>query len=274
MIFLGSRSLSDQAARSACTLAVFLPLLLLLGAGCASTEGRRSRERDLPFPGERQPSAAETEAPDEPKPTVVGYNDYRDPLKPVNRAIFAFNDVAYRYVLIPVANGYVAVTPDPVEASVGNVFYNIKMPIYAINHLLQGKPKQSGHNLARFGINTTVGILGLFDPAANRYDMPRRETHLEATLAQYGAGYGVYLVLPILGPSDVRNGVSQVGDYLMNPVVYLTENPATAAVQSFDYLQEFAPRADRYRTLRKKADAPYIFFRNMYLQGVMRDAEY
>lgn len=255
------------AALDRCVLiALLLFAAAALGSGCASVNGAPA--------GTSGETAASPAPPGAPaiEPAVVGNSEYRDPLIWVNRAIFGFNDVAYRYLLIPLSKGYLGVVPDPVERSVGNFFYNLKTPIYVVNDLLQFKPKPLGRNLLRFVINTTVGLAGFFDPAQAWFGLEREGTHFEDTLAQYGAGYGIYLVLPILGPSDVRNGVSRVTDYFLNPVPYLTDEPETTAVQVYDGFQEFAPSAEPYETLRRKADDPYIFFRNLYLQGVQRDA--
>lgn len=255
-------------------LPVALLLAGLLASGCATGNGGRTRDgmragpsaERLPFPASRRATAIE--------PTVVGYPEYRDPLIRVNRAIFAFNDVTYRYLLIPLGKGYTRVIPDPVHRSVGNFFSNIKMPVYAVNHLLQLEPKPLGRNLLRFAINTTVGLLGLFDPAKAWWGLERAETDFEETLARYGAGYGIYLVLPVFGPSDLRNGASIVADRFLNPVIYLTESPERTAIEGFDFFQAYAPGAERYETLRRKSDNPYIFFRNLHLQGVQRDVDY
>jgi len=257
---------------------LIVPLMAcLLASGCATAKGPRSEghpDGRLPFPASRRvvppPAAVEPAI----KPTVVSYPEYRDPLIGLNRAIFAFNDVTYRYLLIPLGKGYMRVVPDPVHRSVGNFFYNLKMPIYAVNHLLQLEPKPMGRNLLRFGINTTVGLLGLFDAARAWWGLEREETDFEETLSGYGAGYGIYLVLPIFGPSDLRKSASLVVDHFLNPVVYLTENPERSAIQGFDFFQDYASEAERYETLRRKAEDPYTFFRNLYLQGVQRDADY
>jgi len=257
-------------------LLVILLMACLLASGCATAKGPRSvgpPDGRLPFPAARREAPPRAAGP-AIKPTVVSYPEYRDPLIGLNRAIFAFNDVTYRYLLIPLGKGYMRIVPDPVHRSVGNFFYNLKMPIYAVNHLLQLEPKPMGRNLLRFGINTTVGLLGLFDPARDWWGLEREETDFEETLSGYGAGYGIYVVLPIFGPSDLRNSASLVVDHFLNPVVYLTENPERSAIQGFDFFQDYASEAERYETLRRKAEDPYTFFRNLYLQGVQRDADY
>lgn len=253
--------------------ALFLVALLLAG-GCATVHGDRRVEaaragppaERLPFPASRSTAPIE--------PTVVGYPEYRDPLIWVNRGIFAVNDVTYRFLLIPLGKGYTRIVPRPVRGSVGNFFHNIKTPVYAVNHLFQLKPGPLGRDLLRFAVNSTVGLLGLFDPAKAWWGLEREETDFSETLGRYGAGYGIYLVLPLFGPSDLRKGASLVVDHFLDPVVYLTENPERTAIQGFDFFQAYAPGAERYETLRRKSEDPYVFFRNLHLQGAQRDAEY
>jgi len=263
-----------------CSVALFLLVVLLvapLTGGCAAV-GRNSGAaggaarpvEKLPFPAAHRTTAG----PAILEPTVVSYPDYRDPLIWLNRGMFAVNDVTYRYLLIPLSTGYLRVIPAPVRSSVANFFYNIKMPVYAVNHLLQLEPQPLGRNLLRFVINSTVGLLGLFDPAQSHWNLARAETDFEATLAHYGAGYGIYLVLPLFGPSDLRNGSALVVDHFLNPIIYLSENPQRTIIQGYDFFQNYAPAAEGYETLRRKSDDPYIFFRNLYLQGVQRDADY
>lgn len=237
----------------------------MLGAsGCATVNGGATPD----------PAPATTPAGQTPpvEPTVVSYPEYRDPLIWLNRGIFAFNDVFFRYLLIPASKAWMWAVPGPARTGVDNFFHNLKTPIYAVNHLLQLEPRPLGRSLARFGINTTIGLLGLFDPAKAWFGLERAETHFGDTLADYGAGYGIYLVLPLLGPSDLRNGTSRFADYFLNPAAYITEEPQTTAVNTFDSFQLFAPGAEGYATLRQKSDDPYLFFRNLYLQGVQRDA--
>lgn len=256
----------------------WLPLMMLfaglLTGGCATVKGPRgddgsktvSSPEVLYFPSPGGPTVIE--------PTVVSYPEYRDPLIRVNRGIFAFNDVTYRFLLIPLGKGYVKVVPVPVRNSIGNFFDNIKMPVNAVNHLLQLEPVPLGKDLLRFVINSTVGLAGLFDPAAARWDIEPDPTGFDDTLTKYGAGTGFYLVLPILGSSDLRNSVSLLADHFLNPIIYLLGNPERSVVQGFDNFQNYAPGAEQYETLREKSEDPYIFFRNLYLQGGQRDVDY
>lgn len=269
----GGRTTHQTNPRSRVTLSL-VSLLLSICGGCANSETRpdpESNSEETEVTATEDASGADVV---DIEPTVVEYTDYNDPLIGVNRAVFAFNDVTYRYILIPASNGYVAVVPAPARQSVSNFFYNLKTPIYLVGNLLQLDFGAAGDNLVRFGMNTTTGVLGLFDTADAWLGIERAEAHLEDALISYGAGYGMYIVIPLLGPSDLRNAPSELTDMVLNPVFHLTGNPERLMIQSFDYLQENAAGADRYNTLREKSEDPYIYFRNMYLQGVQRDADY
>ncbi len=221
--------------------------------------------------GQAKQGADNTTSNVDVEPTVVAYDEYRDPLQRMNRAVFAFNDVIYRYAMIPVAKGYNWLLPAPVRTSVGNAFHNIAMPIRSVNYLLQLKPKEAGVDVLRFVINSTVGLLGLFDPADHWFDLARTNNGFENTLSHYGSSYGTYLVLPIVGPADLRSGSALIADYLLHPVPHMTRQPDSSYIMATDQLQSFATRAEQYEKLRARSDDPYLFFRNLYLQGVQRD---
>lgn len=211
---------------------------------------------------------------DEPDdPLVVGFTDYNDPLQPFNRTMFVFNDVLYRYALIPLGKGYMKVVPGPVRQGVGNMFDNIREPLNGINHLLQGEGRSAGRNLLRFVTNSTVGILGIFDPASAWLGLEEEPTNLNETLSGYGMGYGFYLVLPFIGTTDARNGVSSITEGILHPVRHIFDDDDATYILIFGNFQAFAPQADAYLELRRQSEDPYLYFRNQYLQGVMRDQE-
>lgn len=137
--------------------------------------------------------------------------DPRDPLEPVNRKIYAFNQVADRYVLRPVAETYVEVTPAPVRGSLGHFFHNLGNPVTIINGLLQGKFRQAGRDLGRFIINSTAGLGGFID-VATPVGLTRNNEDLGQTLGHYGVGPGWYLMLPFIGPSTNRDLLGFAGD--------------------------------------------------------------
>lgn len=207
-------------------------------------------------------------------PVLVSYEEPDDPWMPFNRAVFGFNDVSYRYVFIPIARGYDWITPEPVQNALGRFFHNLAMPVRLINHLLQWEIKGSGTNLARFGINSTLGLAGFFDPATHWFEMERADTDFSRTLYRYGSGQGNYVVLPFIGPSDVRGGVGRVVDAFLHPVPYLLNSPEQTIVRGVDILQDQAPTLLNYEELRNQSEDPYRFFRNLYLQSEQRDDDY
>lgn len=207
------------------------------------------------------------------EPTVVSYNDYYDPFENLNRKIFNFNDFIYRKLLIPVSNGYVSLTPGPVRTGVNGVLHNLQEPLFALNHLLQADLNSAGNNVARFLVNSTVGLLGLFDPAENWLEIPRDDTTMSDTFTQFGFAQGPYMVLPVIGVSDLRNTVSRITGSALNPIRVVTDNPDTTGWILFDNFQLFAPSASAYIDLYSESTDPYIYFRNQYLQGVSRDQE-
>lgn len=136
--------------------------------------------------------------------------DY-DPWQPLNRKIFWFNDHVDRYVLEPVARGWDWIAPDVVERSVSNFFVNLRAPIVVLNDLLQAKPKNAASDVGRFAVNTTVGVVGFFD-YATPLGMPQHSEDFGQTLGWWGLPAGPYLVLPVFGPSNIRDTVGIVGD--------------------------------------------------------------
>lgn len=229
-------------------------LVLLLGACAGNGEPRH------------EPAASD-------EPLVVGYEEPSDPLSGLNRAVFGFNDVAYRWVLVPAARGYLWL-PTPVRDSVGNLFDNLRSPVSAVNHLLQLDPVGSGRNLLRFTINSTLGLAGLFDPADAWFGIEQDATGFADTLGRYGAGHGAYLVLPIFGASDFRSAPGLIVDALLHPLPWLIGEPESTLLRGVDSFQQLAPEADNYVDLHQQSDDPYVYFRDLHLQGVQRDVDF
>jgi phospholipid-binding lipoprotein MlaA len=138
-----------------------------------------------------------------------------DPLEPFNRLMYNFNARFDRYVFLPVVDGYKWITPDPVEKGISNFFDNIREPLNVINNGLQFELEDSGVSLARFVINTTFGLGGLFD-AADRIGFYERKEDFGLTLGVWGVGDGPYLVLPLLGPSNLRDATGLAVDLAIN----------------------------------------------------------
>jgi len=140
-----------------------------------------------------------------------------DPLEPLNRGIFAFNDALDRALVEPVAKVYNFLTPDFFRAGVQNFMRNLRTPLIVANNVLQGDIKGAGVASARFVINTVGGVGGLFD-VAGANGMPFEPEDFGQTLAVWGFGEGFYLVLPVLGPSSLRDGAGFAVDTFADPV--------------------------------------------------------
>lgn len=193
-----------------------------------------------------------------------------DPLEKYNRKAYQFNDAVDRAVIRPVALGYRKITNPPVRRSVGDFFTNIRMPITIANDLLQVRPVRALSSTGRFLINLTLGVGGFFDPASS-LGIPQQSTDFGITLARWGVPEGDYLMLPLLGPSTVRD-VWQipVDGYFFDPLAIYARN------QNFDYGQQYLPSVIYLVNLRSRAfdveaylDSaydPYVFVRDAYRQ--------
>ncbi len=151
-------------------------------------------------------------------------SSYWDPLEPGNRVIFSFNEFVDRWALGPVSNAYSFVMPDPAERAVRRMFRNLSEPVSFANHLLQIHPEQASQTFARFCLNSSVGIAGIFD-VANAIGLPPKPTDFGGTLYRYGVPAGPYLVLPLLGPTTARDTVGDVVDDSAMPQNYLLSAP-------------------------------------------------
>jgi phospholipid-binding lipoprotein MlaA len=186
-----------------------------------------------------------------------------DPWEGVNRRIFIFNDYADRYLLRPVAKGYDRVTPDPLQQGITNVFNNLGEVSNLVNNLLQGKVVASANNGGRFLINSTVGILGIFDIAA-RWGMQPNDEDFGQTLGRWGVGPGPYLVVPLLGPRTLRDAFAGAAESYTDPVSQgvdhiPTRNQVTA-------LRVVDLRAQLLAADELMTGDRYIFLRDAYLQ--------
>lgn len=187
-----------------------------------------------------------------------------DPIEPFNRAMFWVNDKLYFYLLKPVARTY-RVVPEGGRKSVGNFFSNLAFPIRFVNSTLQLKFGTAGNELRRFLLNSTVGVAGLFDPAAQN-GWTATEEDFGQTLGRYGVGHGIYLVLPFFGPSSLRDGTGRVADYFLDPTVYVVNTYELSAIKAYDRVNALSLDDDTYEKILEQALDPYLFVRNAYLQ--------
>jgi len=188
-----------------------------------------------------------------------------DPLEDMNRVIFNFNDAIYRGIMKPVAKG-LRVLPVPVRTSGANFFDNLGTPVSAMNALLQGDMPNTGTELSRFVINTTVGILGLFDPATNM-GIDRDQEDLGQTFGRWGIDHGFYIVFPFIGSRSLRDGIGSMGNTAMNPVYWELHPDAVLPITLVDAEISLSLDQDTYEAFYDSALDPYIFFRSAYVQN-------
>jgi phospholipid-binding lipoprotein MlaA len=191
--------------------------------------------------------------------------DPRDPFERLNRTTFKFNDSFDRHVYRPVARGYQKVVPHVVRTGISNFLDNLSYTVTIANDLLQLKFKAFGMDTGRLVMNTTLGVGGLLDPASAA-GLQKNDQDLGLTFARWGAkSPGPYLVVPFLGPSDVRDGIGRIGDIWLDPRHYIKNNAATWSLWGVDVIDI------RYRLLSTdqyldSAYDRYAFLRNAYLQ--------
>ena len=189
-----------------------------------------------------------------------------DPLSGYNRLMTQINDKAYFWVLKPVAKGYSFVVPEGGRLALGRFFRNLLMPVRFVNNLLQLKPKQAGTELARFALNSTVGVLGLFDPAENRYGLQPYPEDFGQTLGYYGVGSGFHIVLPLLGPSNLRDTLGLIPDYYLDPITYVDDFETRMALRAFKMVNHTSLHIGEYESLKRDAVDLYTFLRDGYEQ--------
>ena len=193
-----------------------------------------------------------------------------DPLITLNRGVFWVNDKLYFYLLKPVARGYRYTVPKPARSSVGNFFSNLSTPIRAGNALLQLNFYDFGTEVYRFIVNTTLGIGGLFDPADSLIGIKKKERDFGLTLGYYGVGQGFYLVLPLIGPSSLRDATGSVVDTFLDPLKYSDLKTAGyLGAQSFKTVNWLSLDPDTYEGIIRDSLDPYLFMRDAYAQRRM-----
>jgi phospholipid-binding lipoprotein MlaA len=201
--------------------------------------------------------------------------DPSDPYEKFNRGTWAFNQAIDKVAIKPVTKIYRAVAPKPARRGISHIFSNLSEPFSAINNLLQGKPKRAFNSLGRFLINSTIGVGGLADHAT-RMGLPRTPEDFGQTLAVAGARKSPYLVLPIFGPSTVRDALGTAVEFVADPArivmsnqLTTTQNYAVTGVRLIDARSRATE--DGLDALAETSADPYAAARSAYLQS--RDAE-
>jgi phospholipid-binding lipoprotein MlaA len=193
-----------------------------------------------------------------------GNPDPSDRFERFNRSVYKFNTALDHAVLRPVARTYVKITPAPARRSVNNFFSNLRYPITIVNDLLQGKVHDGVSDVGRFGVNTIVGIGGLFDPASG-WGLSKHDEDFGQTLGKWGVPPGPYLMLPILGPSTARDAPAKLVDRYMSPEGYITNSDVTIGLFLAGGINSRAQLLDS-DAVRESAYDPYAFLRSAWLQ--------
>lgn len=196
--------------------------------------------------------------------TVQGLADPQDPWEGFNRGVFEFNQSIDRAVIRPVAEFYQKVTPDPVDRSITSFFSNLNDVIVALNNLLQLKTEHAVSDVGRFVANSTFGVLGLFD-VATHFGLEKHDEDFGQTLGYWGTDPGPYLMLPLLGPSTVRDTVGRAGDLAVSPLAAFDETTRWA-MRGVNVIDTRADLLSVSRIAETAALDEYVFIRDAFLQ--------
>jgi phospholipid-binding lipoprotein MlaA len=198
-----------------------------------------------------------------------------DPMEPLNRKIFAFNQGVDRALLKPIAKAYVRAIPDRGRDGIRNFVNNLHEPLVMVNNLLQGELRRAGTTAGRFVLNSTVGLAGIMD-IAGRHGLARQSGDFGQTLFVWGVHDGPYLVLPVMGPSNPRDGFGMGADLFLNPFVWLTpryryKTSFSVAQATVGGIDERARNLDTLDEIQREAVDYYASMRSLYRQN--RNAE-
>ena len=202
-------------------------------------------------------------------PAAKAAGEIFDPYENTNRAVHSFNRGVDRIAFRPASKGYVAIVPDPMVTSFSYFAENLSMPGQAVNALLQGNLKEAGTALARFAINTVVGVGGLSDPAS-AFHIPEVDTDFGETLHVWGVKEGAYVELPVLGPSTTRDAVGVFVDFFTNPISYAKHSPADDIgiyAKIVDQLGDRGRYSDTIDSILYESADSYAQARLIYLQN-------
>lgn len=252
-----------------------LPLLLILAVAplvtsCTSVARKQAGPAPAAATGEKTPDgkSVRTGQDDLDEYTVTSI---ADPLEPLNRFTFSLNHGLYTLVFRPISTVYKAVLPKPVRQGISNAFENVKFPVRFVNDALQGNFQRAGQETGKFFVNTIVGVGGIGRPSDHipaLENVPGADTG--QTFAKWGIGHGAYLVLPLLGPSSLRDTVGLAGDYALNPVSWVTiwygGYAWTLAIPSTNTVRAMPDQLDIYDAATKNALDRYLAARSSYVQ--------
>lgn len=190
-----------------------------------------------------------------------------DPLIGYNRFMTKFNDKLYFWFFKPVAQAYSKVAPEAFRIAVSRFFKNLAYPVRGVNNLLQLKFRRAGIETARFVVNSTIGIAGFADPAQSWLHLYPCPEDFGQTLGRWGMGSGVPIVLPVIGPSNVRDTIGLVPDYFLDPLTYYQDRKTALAIKTYGRFNKVSLHIGEYEKMKQGAVDWYIFMRNAYEQN-------
>ncbi len=205
---------------------------------------------------------------EEEQGSAAGGEDFeQDPFESFNEKMFWFNrEVLDRYILKPVATAWDFVLPDPVQKGIHNAFDNLAVVRRVVNNALQLKFVGTAKEVARFGINSTIGVVGLFDVAKDGFGIEQSDEDTGQTFGVWGIGPGPYLVLPFLPPLTIRDGIGYAFDTAMTPYIYFIPWYASLGGTATNVVNERSLNLDRYERVAESTVDLYSAVRNAYLQ--------
>ncbi len=251
-------------------LPAFLALSASLVTGCTSVPRKPPVAPAPAAVGKKSSDGKSVQSADDLEEYKV--SSVSDPLEPLNRATFAFNDGLYTVLLRPISKGYQFIVPKPVRQGVYNAYENVKFPIRFVNFALQGNFQHAGLEIGKFLANSTAGVGGLWrvsDHVPEFASLPNTDTGV--TLAKWHIGNGPYFVIPVLGPSTVRDVFGLAGDYALNPITWVCfvygDYDWIIAIPTANTLRALPGQMDIYDAVTKNSLDKYLAARSAYIQN-------
>ena len=235
------------------------------------SEGRKQTEAEAKEAQEAAPLESENEVAEEEVQQIP------DPLAPVNKVMFHFNDKLYFWALKPVTQLYSHIIPEDFRVVFSNAYDNLWAPARFVNNLLQLRFKSAGSELIRFLFNSVAGIGGLTDFAKDAFGIKKQEADFGQTLGHYGMGHGFYLVLPVFGPSSLRDGIGLAGDRFMYPLTYVSRSDLSLGesyeIFAHEKVNDTSFRIGDYESFKEAAIDPYVSMRDAFVQHRKKKVE-
>ncbi len=230
-----------------------LALAIILLQGCAGKKTTPTSQAAAPEQEEVYDEAEENGA-------------HPDSLEGFNRGVFSFNDGFITYVFSPIDTVYTGFFPPDIRAGFGNFYRNLGYPVRLINALLQFKFDKMAKETGSFALNTVFGVGGLFNVTRNMPTLQSSPEDFSQTLAFYGLGSGTYLVLPILGPTTLRDAVGSVADSFAHPLSFVTPDSAKYALIGHDKANAASANLPTYKSIKEESFDHYTSMKDVYFQ--------